>query len=202
MALPQQGQVAPTVTEVQATGIAAERIEAPQQRRPVGQAERHRTLSRADWAVIKRERGVILPELELGIADRITWRGALAQDELLAEYRKADLFALACRIARDGDRDGLPNVLAEAQSQGLPCVATRVSAIPELIRDDTGLLVSEADTVAFAGALQALITDPARRRALGDALRARARAAFAIERTADVYEEIYRRVADRDRRAA
>jgi glycosyltransferase involved in cell wall biosynthesis len=117
----------------------------------------------------------------LGIADRITWRGALAQDELLAEYRKADLFALACRVARDGDRDGLPNVLAEAQSQGLPCVATRVSAIPELIRDDTGLLVSEADTVAFAGALQALITDPARRRALGDAGQARLRAEFSLE---------------------
>jgi glycosyltransferase involved in cell wall biosynthesis len=117
----------------------------------------------------------------LGIAERITWRGPLAQEELLAEYRKADLFALACRIARDGDRDGLPNVLAEAQSQGLACVATRVSAIPELIRDDTGLLVSEADTVAFAGALHSLITDPVRRRALGDAGQARLRAEFSLD---------------------
>ena len=118
---------------------------------------------------------------KLGIAGRITWRGALAQEELLAEYRKADLFALACRIARDGDRDGLPNVLAEAQSQGLACVATRVSAIPELIRDDTGVLVNEADTVAFAAALEALIRAPARRRALGDAGQARVRAEFALE---------------------
>lgn len=117
----------------------------------------------------------------LGIAERITWRGALAHDELLAEYRKADVFALACRIARDGDRDGLPNVLAEAQSQGLACVATRVSAIPELIREDTGVLVSEADSVAFAGALRALITDPARRRALGDAGQARLRAEFSLD---------------------
>ncbi len=117
----------------------------------------------------------------LGISERITWRGPLAQDELLAEYRKADLFALACRIARNGDRDGLPNVLAEAQSQGLACIATRVSAIPELIRDDTGVLVSEADTVAFAGALRALITDPARRRALGDAGQARLRAEFSLD---------------------
>ena len=117
----------------------------------------------------------------LGIAERITWRGALAQDELLAEYRKADVFALASRIARDGDRDGLPNVLAEAQSQGLACVATRVSAIPELIRDDTGVLVSEADTVAFAGALHSLITNPARRRTLGDAGQARLRAEFSLD---------------------
>jgi glycosyltransferase involved in cell wall biosynthesis len=118
---------------------------------------------------------------KLGIAARITWRGALAQDALLAEYRKADLFALACRIARDGDRDGLPNVLAEAQSQSLACVATRVSAIPELIREDTGVLVNEADTIAFAAALESLIRDPARRRALGDAGQAKLRAEFALE---------------------
>jgi glycosyltransferase involved in cell wall biosynthesis len=118
----------------------------------------------------------------LGIASRITWRGALAQDALLAEYRSADLFALACRVARDGDRDGLPNVLAEAQSQGLAVVATRVSAIPELVSDGaTGLLVGENDTEALAAALAALIRDPARRRALGEAGRARVRAAFTLE---------------------
>ncbi|HET7363950.1 MAG TPA: glycosyltransferase [Burkholderiales bacterium] len=116
----------------------------------------------------------------LGIGERITWRGALAQDELLAEYRAADLFALACRIARDGDRDGLPNVLAEAQSQALACVATRVSAIPELIHDgSTGLLVTENDVPALAAALETLIRCPERRRALGDAGQARVRAEFA-----------------------
>jgi glycosyltransferase involved in cell wall biosynthesis len=118
----------------------------------------------------------------LGIADRVTWRGALAHDEVLAEYRKADLFALACRIARDGDRDGLPNVLAEAQSQGLACVATRVSAIPELVRDGvTGVLVEENDAAVLAAALARLIRDPARRRALGEAGRARVRAEFTLE---------------------
>jgi glycosyltransferase involved in cell wall biosynthesis len=118
----------------------------------------------------------------LGIAERITWRGALAHDELLAEYRKADLFALASRVARDGDRDGLPNVLAEAQSQGLACVATRVSAIPELLRDGlTGELVPENDPRALAAALEALIGNPARRRALGEAGQARVRAHFGLE---------------------
>ena len=115
---------------------------------------------------------------KLGIADRISWRGALPHDEVLKEYRAADLFALACRVARDGDRDGLPNVLAEAQSQGLACVATRVSAIPELLTD---VLVQENDTAALAGALEALIRDPARRRALGEAGRARVRAQFTLE---------------------
>jgi glycosyltransferase involved in cell wall biosynthesis len=62
--------------------------------------------------------------------ERIQWRGALAQDQVIAVYRSADLFVLASRIAGDGDRDGLPNVLMEAQSQGVACVATDVSAIP------------------------------------------------------------------------
>jgi glycosyltransferase involved in cell wall biosynthesis len=119
---------------------------------------------------------------ELQIEDRITWRGARAHDEVLEEYRQADLFALACRVAHDGDRDGLPNVLGEAQSQGLACVATRVSAIPELIADGTsGVLVQENDALALAGALEGLIRDPARRRALGEAGRARVRAQFTLE---------------------
>ena len=118
----------------------------------------------------------------LGIAKSIEWRGPLTQDELLEEYRKADLFALASRVASDGDRDGLPNVLAEAQSQALACVATRVSAIPELVRDgESGLLVPENDAAALARALEAHNRDPARRRALGEAGLARVRAEFTLE---------------------
>ena len=112
-----------------------------------------------------------------GIADRITWLGAQPQERVLAAYRDADLFALATRIARDGDRDGLPNVLLEAQSQGLACVASRISAIPELIEDgETGLLVPPDDPAALA--LWTLITDPARRAALGAAGENRVRGEF------------------------
>jgi len=123
---------------------------------------------------------------QLGIADRVQWRGALTQDKLLDEYRNADVFALASRIASDGDRDGLPNVLAEAQSQGLACVATRVSAIPELVSDgQTGLLVDEDDVAALSRALEALATNPARRRALGLAGQARVAEAFALDANID-----------------
>ena len=119
---------------------------------------------------------------KLGIDLRITWCGSLAQDELLPKLRSADLFALACRVASDGDRDGLPNVLVEAQSQSLACVATRVSAIPELIRDGlTGVLVEPEAPEALARALQTLITDPARRAVLGSAGRARVAAEFSLD---------------------
>jgi len=117
----------------------------------------------------------------LGIDAKVEWRGALTHDRLLAEYRAADLFVLASRIARDGDRDGLPNVLAEAASQGLACVSTRVSAIPELIRENTGVLVPPEDPAALADALAALIQDPQRRRALGAAAAERLRAQFSLE---------------------
>ena len=61
---------------------------------------------------------------------------------MLAAYREADLFVLAAKITRDGDRDGLPNVLMEAQSQRVACVATRLPGIAELIEDGaTGVLV-------------------------------------------------------------
>lgn len=118
----------------------------------------------------------------LGLSERVAWRGAMTQTELMEEYRAADMFALASKIARDGDRDGLPNVLMEAQSQGLPCVATRVSAIPELIEHGvTGLLVAPESPDALAQALRLLIEDPARRLFLGDAGRARVAGKFGMD---------------------
>ena len=87
----------------------------------------------------------------LGIAERVEWRGPQAQAAVLDAYRAADIFALPCRVGADGDRDGLPNVLLEAQSQKLPCVSTRISGIPELIQDDvTGLLVEPRAIDALA----------------------------------------------------
>jgi glycosyltransferase involved in cell wall biosynthesis len=118
----------------------------------------------------------------LGIAERVAWRGALSQEQVLAEYRAADVFALASRVARDGDRDGLPNVLMEAQSQGLPCIATDISGIPELIeRNVTGLLVAPGSVEALAEALRSLIVDPGRRVAIGNEGRVRVAERFEFE---------------------
>ncbi len=147
--------------------------------------------SNLNWKFVHAGGGPLARKLEgrarsLGIAARIEWRGPLTQDQLLDEYRRADLFVLASRIAADGDRDGLPNVLAEAQSQALACVATRVSAIPELVRDgSTGLLVEENDADALARTIGALIADPARRRLLGEAGLARVRSDFSLQENLD-----------------
>jgi glycosyltransferase involved in cell wall biosynthesis len=131
--------------------------------------------------------GPLLPELqrratELGIAERIDWRGAQAQEAVLAAYREADIFALASRISPDGDRDGLPNVLLEAQCQRLATIATALPGIAELIEPEvTGLLVPAGDPSAFAAALERLIRHPQERARLGAAAEARVRTRFTLE---------------------
>jgi glycosyltransferase involved in cell wall biosynthesis len=106
----------------------------------------------------------------LGVADRIDWLGARPQERVLRELRAADLFVLPSKIGKDGDRDGLPNVLMEAASQALPLLATRLSGIPELVEDGrTGLLVEPGDFEALARSLTRLIQDPGLRRELGAA---------------------------------
>jgi glycosyltransferase involved in cell wall biosynthesis len=115
----------------------------------------------------------------LGIAARISWKGALAQEDVLEHYRRADIFALACRIAADGDRDGLPNVLVEAASQKLACVSTDISGVPELLtHEENGMVVPPEDPQALAQALERMIREPALRKRLGDAAERRVRRHF------------------------
>ena len=72
--------------------------------------------------------------------------GPQSQQGVIDQYRAADLFVLNSRIDGDGDRDGLPNVLVEAQSQGLAVVATAISGIPELVEHhQTGVLFTPSD---------------------------------------------------------
>jgi glycosyltransferase involved in cell wall biosynthesis len=104
----------------------------------------------------------------LGIGEHITWMGARAQAEVFDAYRDADLFVLPSKIAGDGDRDGLPNVLMEAASQGLCCLASDVAAVSELLtHGETGWLVPADDPHALTAAIANLAADPKQRLALG-----------------------------------
>lgn len=115
----------------------------------------------------------------LGLADNIVWAGPKAQDDVIAALRAADLFVLPSKQAGNGDRDGLPNVVMEAASQGLPIVATDFAGIPEFVRPGVeGLLVPPGDPDALAAALADLAALPERRAALGDAAFVRLSSSF------------------------
>ncbi|WP_426315761.1 glycosyltransferase family 4 protein [Methylobacterium fujisawaense] len=109
-----------------------------------------------------------------GLAERIRFRGALAQPAVIEAMRAADLFVLPTKPAPGGDRDGLPNVLMEAASQALPILATAFAGTPEFITDGThGVLVPPGDPAVLAAALIRLADDPGLRRRLGEAARMR-----------------------------
>ena len=144
------------------------------------------------WRMVHIGGGPLTRPLErlarrLGIGARVQWHGPQAQAAVLDAYRRADVFVLPCRVSSDGDRDGLPNVLLEAQSQRLPCISTRVSGIPELIVDEaTGLLVEPRAPAELARAIDRLITAPALRRSLGDAGFARTTTRFSLDAGAEL----------------
>jgi glycosyltransferase involved in cell wall biosynthesis len=123
---------------------------------------------------------------ELGLDKRINWLGALPQTEVLHQYREADLFVLPSKISADGDRDGLPNVLMEAQSQNLACLSTNISGIPELIvHAQSGWLVEQKNVAQMTAALEKLICEPGLRNQLAQAGFDRVRKEFSMDRGID-----------------
>ena len=104
---------------------------------------------------------------ELGLGDRIQFLGAIPTGQIREWMARADVFALPCRRARDGDIDGIPVVLMEAMASGLPVVSVGVSGVPELVLDGrTGLLAREGDSRSLADAIQRLMDHPDEARGL------------------------------------
>jgi glycosyltransferase involved in cell wall biosynthesis len=116
---------------------------------------------------------------ELGLSNCVSWHGAMSQQDVLQRYQEADIFALPCRIGKDGDRDGLPNVLVEAASQRVLCISTTISGIPELfVNDENGLLVEPEDPMALAAALESAIRNPKERDRMAGNAEAKVRGHF------------------------
>ena len=104
----------------------------------------------------------------LGLENQITLTGSMDHAGVIRHYRRADLFILGCRIAKNGDRDGIPNVIAESMAMGVPVVAPKTSGIPELlVHEQTGLMVLPEDPEALALACERLLLDvPLRQRVI------------------------------------
>ena len=113
-----------------------------------------------------------------GAMPGLTALGMVGAPDVDAAFRRGvDAFVLPCRVAEDGDRDGVPAALMEAMGRGVPVVTTAVGGIGELVEDDcTGLLVPPDDVESLCEALRRLATDPDLRRRLGRAGRDHVRA--------------------------
>ncbi len=114
-----------------------------------------------------------------GLAGRVVLVGKLAREQVIERYAQAALYVQPSRIAADGDRDGIPNVLLEAMAMALPVVASAVSGIPELVQHGhNGLLVPPDDAPALADAMQLLLADRQAGHTLGQAARQTVTAGF------------------------
>jgi len=95
---------------------------------------------------------------------KIQFLGIRTQEEIKKLYSEATVLAQPSVMARNGDRDGIPNVILEAMALGVPVVATNFSGIPEaVIEGKTGILVPEKDAVALAVAIENIYQDAKRR---------------------------------------
>ena len=98
--------------------------------------------------------------LDLRLEPLTQWMGTMPHDAVIRQYQQADILVLGCEIATNGDRDGIPNVCVESMAMGVPVVATRVSAIPELVENGkTGLLVEPGNPEGLADAMIKALTD-------------------------------------------
>ena len=127
--------------------------------------------------------GLIAEAARLDLAGRIDWQGPQPADRVRAAYRAADLFVLPVRVADDGDRDGLPNVVVEAAACGLAIVSTNAASVGDLIEHGkSGLLIDPDDRAALIGAIADLARDPEHRNRLGDAAHLKVVMAFDADR--------------------
>jgi glycosyltransferase involved in cell wall biosynthesis len=93
-------------------------------------------------------------------SERVHFPGSVLRDTLPDLYRAADVFVLPAVHDRQGNVDGLPNVILEAMASGLPVVASGISGIPLAVEPGaSGLLIEEGSATALASALDTLLAD-------------------------------------------
>jgi glycosyltransferase involved in cell wall biosynthesis len=130
-----------------------------------------------------------------GLEDIVSIRPPGDRQYLKQCLERADMLLHPSVTTDTGDREGVPNVIYEAQGTGLPVVATRHGGIPEVVVDgETGLLVPERAPDALAEAGLSLADESVRLR-MGRAGARRVRARFTMDAQARAYADIYRRLA-------
>ena len=100
--------------------------------------------------------------LEKQLEKNVTLMGAVSQDQVYEEMKKADIYIQHSVTANSGDQEGFPNSLAEAAAHALPIISTTHSGITEIVQHEaTGYLVQEHDYVSMAQYTIQLLKNPA-----------------------------------------
>jgi glycosyltransferase involved in cell wall biosynthesis len=129
--------------------------------------------------------------LELG--DWVTFHSAVPRERVAALLAEATAFVLPSVVAPDGDCEGTPGVLMEAQAMGLPCVTTRHAGNPEVLPPESPLLVGERSPAELAEAmLRAASLSAGERRALQEAGRKWIEAHFNLHEMVEQCDQLYR----------
>ncbi|MBN2016785.1 MAG: glycosyltransferase family 4 protein [Candidatus Cloacimonetes bacterium] len=98
---------------------------------------------------------------QLNLTDRVSLMGMQPQSYIFEMFNKARMFVLPCVISKNGDRDGIPNVMIEALAMRTPVISTTVSGVPEIIIDHvTGLTVEPRNSAQLADAIIEMLRNP------------------------------------------
>jgi colanic acid/amylovoran biosynthesis glycosyltransferase len=105
---------------------------------------------------------------QAGISGKVRFHGRQKRERIAELLQEADVLVAPSVPTKDGRREGIPVVLMEAMSSGVPVITSNISGIPELVVDErTGLLVPPGDATSLAAALERYHQDPALRKRLG-----------------------------------
>jgi glycosyltransferase involved in cell wall biosynthesis len=110
--------------------------------------------------------GVLMEETralvdELGLADRVTFSGPQPQEEVLRRLGEAHVLVQPSIVEDDGHTEGLPTTLVEAAASGVLMVASRVTGVPDIVREgETGFLAEPGDADDLAAAFVRLLEHP------------------------------------------
>lgn len=109
--------------------------------------------------------------------------------DVTAQLKRADAFVLP------SVNENLPLALLQAMAAGMPCIATPIGGIPEMLTEDCGLLISPGDVRSLRTAMQRLIDEPTLAARFGSAARSRATERFSLPRCADDHLRLWADIA-------
>ncbi|NLT26226.1 MAG: glycosyltransferase family 4 protein [Microbacteriaceae bacterium] len=154
-----------------------------------------RRLDDVAWRLTVIGDGPLRDELEAMAPDGAEFVGKQGREALREAYASADIAIFPSMPSSSGDQDGLPVAMLEAMGAGCAVIASDLPGISEAIADGAdGVLVPPRDEAALAGAIRALVADPAARDRLGRAAAATAREQYSKEAIGERYRGILRRL--------